>query len=828
MNIFELYGTIGLDDSGFSNAIIKASNVANKFGDFVADAVDKVSDLTAPFGAAGQSSEELSESLTELENKLSENEQKIIDLTDAFNESAASKGVDAEETRVLSDVLEQAKTENEKLGESIGSVREEIERQKDSVSNTGISWNDFIGTLKGYEAVAGTVLSVTTNIIKGFANIVTSASKTGDRVDKMSQKLGISRKVFQEWDYILGQNGASIDSLGRGMITMQTKMEDAVSGNQKATKAFDNLGISMDDVKSSTPEEMFKLVIKRLQELEPESNKATRAVELFGLQGKELMPLLNQTAEATDELRARAHDLGLVMTDEAVDASVTFGDLLDDLKLQVGAVATRLGTELLPKISNAIEKIIDSLIILSPLINGVIGFIANNITAIAAFGFALAGVSAAIKGMLFIDTVVELFKKWEIVTKAQAAAQAILNLVMSANPIGAIIAAVGALIAIVVLLVSNWEKVAGFFKDTWNKITGFFTGGNKEIEASNEKAVKSIEKVENKFDEYSGSLDKNGEALESYADIATDMFNRISTESETSVDDMIDNLRENRKAVEDWARNLEVLARRGVDEGLIKYLREEGPAAMAGTAQMLANATGEKLQALSKQYAKNAGAATIDGYSQGITENIDEKMNKTAAWVARAAKNGFNVNLDIHSPSKVFEEIGKFTMEGFINGITSMIDKIKSTMKNIADTVSRSLTSVLGIHSPSTVFSGFGKNTVQGFINGIVSMADAAERAVDSVFGDLGSNIDYGATFDIGDSIGSTIAELQFETDSRMSASPSLGTGARGNGITVSASNQPVVQHISLNVKFDDIDQVYKLTRIFEDFSHNSVVFGGV
>jgi HAMP domain-containing protein len=37
-----------------------------------------------------------------------------------------------------------------------------------------------------------------------------------------------------------------------------------------------------------------------------------------------------------------------------------------------------------------------------------------------------------------------------------------------------------------------------------------------------------------------------------------------------------------------------------------------------------------------------------------------------------------------------------------------------------------------------------------------------------------------------------------------------------------------VVQHISLNVHMDEIDQVYKLTQLFESFGHKSIVYEGV
>jgi hypothetical protein len=55
------------------------------------------------------------------------------------------------------------------------------------------------------------------------------------------------------------------------------------------------------------------MTIKALQNMPPGAEKTAAAMKLLGKQGMELMPLLNQTAEETDALRQKAHDLGMVM-----------------------------------------------------------------------------------------------------------------------------------------------------------------------------------------------------------------------------------------------------------------------------------------------------------------------------------------------------------------------------------------------------------------------------------------------------------------------------------------------------------------------------------
>lgn len=76
------------------------------------------------------------------------------------------------------------------------------------------------------------------------------------------------------------------------------------------------------------------------------------------------------------------------------------------------------------------------------------------------------------------------------------------------------------------------------------------------------------------------------------------MFDRIDTESELSVDDMIANLEHNQAAVAQWADNLVLLGERGLDQGLLQQLRDAGRRPRA-TVAALASATDEQLAHLS-------------------------------------------------------------------------------------------------------------------------------------------------------------------------------------------------------------------------------------
>lgn len=82
--------------------------------------------------------------------------------------------------------------------------------------------------------------------------------------------------------------------------------------------------------------------------------------------------------------------------------------------------------------------------------------------------------------IIFLALVVTI-KAIAIAVKIYTAVQWLLNIAMSANPIGIIIIAIAALIAGIVLLILNWDKVVAFLKNVWNKVVNFVVGGLKKL-----------------------------------------------------------------------------------------------------------------------------------------------------------------------------------------------------------------------------------------------------------------------------------------------------------------------------------------------------------
>ena len=190
---------------------------------------------------------------------------------------------------------------------------------------------------------------------------VQSSAAASDKIDKMSQKIGISRESYQELDYVLSQNGMSVDQLQAGMKTLTNQMQSAQEGGKKAQAAFKTLGISATDTNGALrkQEDVLFETIAALQGMENETERNALASDLFGKSASELAPLLNAGAGSMDELRQKAHELGLVLDDETIDSGVAFTDTMDTVKRTLGSVMTKIGSGLMPIVQQALDWVLE-------------------------------------------------------------------------------------------------------------------------------------------------------------------------------------------------------------------------------------------------------------------------------------------------------------------------------------------------------------------------------------------------------------------------------------------------------------------------------------
>lgn len=198
---------------------------------------------------------------------------------------------------------------------------------------------------------AGALTAVTTAGVAAAGAFVAGTKQVaeyGDNIDKQSQKLGISAEAYQEWDAILQHSGTSAGALTGAMRTM-------VKATESNTEAFAQLGISEEQIATMSKEELFSSVITGLQGMGEGLERDKLATELLGRGAVEMGALLNTSAEDTEAMRQRVHELGGVMSDEAVKSAAAFQDSLQDMTTSFQSLGRGILSDFMPTITKVMD-----------------------------------------------------------------------------------------------------------------------------------------------------------------------------------------------------------------------------------------------------------------------------------------------------------------------------------------------------------------------------------------------------------------------------------------------------------------------------------------
>lgn len=248
--------------------------------------------------------------------------------------------------------LTKAEEETGKETDTLGTQFNQADKDASALSDTFRS-----GLVIGAQAAAAAVAAVGTAAIAAVTGVVKLAGETaalGDDIDKNSQKLGMSAQSYQEWAFIMEHSGSDIDK----MSTAMKKLADAATEPSNAvTAAFGKIGMSMDEIAGMSQEELFSATITALQGMESGAERTAIANDLLGKSAMDLGALLNTSAEDTEAMRQQLHDLGGMMSDEAVRNAATYQDSLQNLNVAIDGIKNGIASDFIPAITSVMDGI---------------------------------------------------------------------------------------------------------------------------------------------------------------------------------------------------------------------------------------------------------------------------------------------------------------------------------------------------------------------------------------------------------------------------------------------------------------------------------------
>lgn len=291
------------------------------------------------------------------------------------------------------------------------------------------------------------------------------------------------------------------------------------------------------------------------------------------------------------------------------------------------------------------------------------------------------------------------------------------------------------------------------FRDLAKEIDKVETKYKDDLATALDDYQKKVEDVNRKVreeerrttDDYNRALDERTRALSNFVGL----FDQV-TKKEVSGETLLANLRGQVDAFENWSENIQTLAARGVDQGLIEELKQMGPKAGPEIAA-LNTLTDEQLVEYVGLWRTKNQEARQEAISQLQQQRVEmqQKLQEIRAaaseqlemyraeWEKKNAEIRKNADDEMNRIQEKFESIAKAgtaygvsLMQNFTSGMASQFDVLRSTLEEAASIVDSYMP-----HSPAKVgplkrLGEWGPALVGTFADGIKASLPRLQNAV--------------------------------------------------------------------------------------------------
>ena len=103
-----------------------------------------------------------------------------------------------------------------------------------------------------------------------------------DRINDVSKANDMSVQSVLRMSNALSQNGGNTDDAGKLMASFANKIDEAAQGSEKAQKAFTSIGVSLKDLRTLAPQDLFEKTVKSLAAVEDTTRRNALAMDMFG------------------------------------------------------------------------------------------------------------------------------------------------------------------------------------------------------------------------------------------------------------------------------------------------------------------------------------------------------------------------------------------------------------------------------------------------------------------------------------------------------------------------------------------------------------------
>jgi len=202
---------------------------------------------------------------------------------------------------------------------------------------------------------AGAVLGISF----AFNKALNDAYAFATQMDDLAQKTGASTDYLQKLNFVGVQVGASVQSLGMAFKALSVNITNAGEDQGKSSDLLRALGISAKDAAGNMRgvSDIMNDALIAIAKLPDVTTRAAAAQVLFGRGSMDLLPIINQGAEAIQNSMKQAEDLGIVIRDKTIKQIDGLDDATKRMKISMNTAGAEMMAAFAPPLTWITDKI---------------------------------------------------------------------------------------------------------------------------------------------------------------------------------------------------------------------------------------------------------------------------------------------------------------------------------------------------------------------------------------------------------------------------------------------------------------------------------------
>lgn len=561
------------------------------------------------------------------------------------------------------------------------------------------------------------VISAAARAAKGVFDLGADAGAWADDIITHATELGMDPETYQSWQYAARFIDTSVETIA----TSTQKLNEGMKDPAKFAETMAGIGVAYQDAAGNArpASAIFWDAIDSLHGMTDESTRAEKATKIFGNDWRKLMPLIEAGSGAWNEMTAQAREVAVV-SNENVQALGGVDDAVQDFsarfdKLKYDALAALAPTfqqvaEAMSTAVSALDEFVQSEEGQAALagLNEALAGIITNLVGEGGSGFAslvetakgaVEGLNGALKWISENGTTVAgIIKGMGVAWGSLKVASTVLEFVR-------------------LLKVIPLEKLTSIFGGGGNTPTPTPTPAPSAPSGGPAAAGGFLSKA---FGFLGSTAAKviGGAGLAAYLTLKP---------AHTAGDDL------------DQLYNADgSLTTAGAEGGgLVTDLRQLGKRRLTQRQASAASAAWDYVKGggsdpFSDVWVElDAAFEGADSLYESVTGYINGLAEKLQQGTDPAAVGDFPLgDFDVEGAVGAAVDLGERTSEGVAQGIYSKAPEVEAASERIAQIAQNALKRALDIHSPSKVFAQLGAYTAQGFAEGITGSVSRVEQAV--------------------------------------------------------------------------------------------------